>query len=134
MYQETVAQVAGERERQERERRPLEQLRSLVGSVDYAVERCEETHLDGIKRMTPELRSTSSHVRSAARSGPSSHAMSAGLRALEKVLAHPSGRIVDLMDSLWRIQEAAFDLLVPYRNQLPEDVEEVEDLWAQAAA
>lgn len=130
VYRRTVAQVVADRERWERERRPVERLRHLVSHVDALIEACEQTHLDGVKRMTPPLRVAAGALDLAARSGPGSAAIGEGLVALHRVLTRPDARIVDLMDAAWLIQEAAFDLLAPHRTLLPDDVEDVEGAWA----
>ena len=39
------------------------------------------------------------------------------------VCSRPRPKITDTMDGLWTVQEVVFDLMLPWRTELPEDVE-----------
>ncbi|MGA7987010.1 MAG: hypothetical protein WCB51_01270 [Candidatus Dormiibacterota bacterium] len=45
------------------------------------------------------------------------------MSAVETALARRQVKITEVMDILWTIQEVVFDLMLPWRTQLPEDVE-----------
>ena len=39
------------------------------------------------------------------------------------ICARPRPKITDTMDALWTVQEVVFDLMLPWRTELPDDVE-----------
>jgi hypothetical protein len=45
------------------------------------------------------------------------------MSTVEASLARRQVKITEVMDILWTIQEVVFDLMLPWRTQLPEDVE-----------
>jgi len=45
------------------------------------------------------------------------------MTAVEEALARRQVKITEVMDILWTIQEIVFDLMLPWRTELPEDVE-----------
>ena len=98
-------------------------LRRLVERVDGAIELCEETHLQGIKEVPPDVAERAHKVfvfaRGAVRKTDDAEAMAAVDEALERRQI----KITEVMDILWTIQEIVFDLMLPWRTQLPEDVE-----------
>ncbi|MBV9100252.1 MAG: hypothetical protein JOZ46_06925 [Candidatus Dormibacteraeota bacterium] len=98
-------------------------LRRLVERVDSAIELCEETHLQGIKEVPPDVavraRKVFTFARTAVRKTGNGEAMS----AVDEALARRQVKITEVMDILWTIQEIVFDLMLPWRTELPEDVE-----------
>ncbi|TMB91732.1 MAG: hypothetical protein E6J45_04765 [Chloroflexi bacterium] len=45
------------------------------------------------------------------------------MAAVDEALERRQIKITEVMDILWTIQEIVFDLMLPWRTQLPEDVE-----------
>jgi len=45
------------------------------------------------------------------------------MQAVDEALARRQLKITEVMDILWTIQEVVFDLMLPWRTELPEDVE-----------
>ena len=99
-------------------------LRRLVERVDAAIEACEETHLQGIKEVTPELAEQAHKVFTFARRAVRLSGIEEARIALEETLARRQVKITEIMDMLWTIQEITFDLMLPWRTDLPEDVED----------
>jgi hypothetical protein len=111
-------------------------LRRLVERVDACIESCEETHLQGIKEVTPELAERAQKVFTFARRAVRISGDPNAALALEETLARRQLKITEVMDMLWTIQEITFDLMLPWRTDLPEDVEEAEGdstagIWRQ---
>jgi len=48
-------------------------------------------------------------------------------RQVDETLARRHVKITEIMDMLWTIQEIVFDLMLPWRTELPEDVEMDDD-------
>ena len=116
-------EVHAARRRHRREVVERTRLRRLVERVDSAIELCEETHLQGIKEVPPDVAERAHKVfvfaRGAVRKTGDVDAMS----TVEASLARRQVKITEVMDILWTIQEVVFDLMLPWRTQLPEDVE-----------
>ena len=92
------------------------ELRRLVERVDSAIELCEETHLQGIKEVPPDVAERARKVfvfaKGAVRKTGDVDAMS----AVETALARRQVKITEVMDILWTIQEVVFDLMLPWRT------------------
>src|ERR1700676_1735671 len=116
-------EVHAARRRHRREVVERTRLRRLVERVDSCIELCEETHLQGIKEVPPDVAERARKVfvfaRGAVRKTGDVDAMS----TVEASLARRQVKITEVMDILWTIQEVVFDLMLPWRTQLPEDVE-----------
>ncbi|HYA00199.1 MAG TPA: hypothetical protein VEK76_07580 [Candidatus Binatia bacterium] len=98
-------------------------LRRLVEKVDAAVELCEETHLQGIKEIPPDIADRAQRVFAFARKAVRLSGDESALQQVEDVLARRHVKVTEVMDMLWTIQEIVFDLMLPWRTELPEDVE-----------
>lgn len=90
-------------------------LRNVVVRIDRAIVDCEETHLLGYKRVTPELQVG---ARAAINCAERAAAVSGDQHAICRVArnaARTPRKISDLMDQLWEIEDAVFDLMIPGR-------------------
>jgi hypothetical protein len=123
LIESATREVHAARQRHRREVVERTRLRRLVERVDRAIELCEETHLQGIKEVPPDVairaRKVFTFARGAIRKTDSVEAMN----AVEESLARRQVKITEVMDILWTIQEIVFDLMLPWRTELPEDVE-----------
>ena len=99
LIESATREVHDARKRHRREIVERTRLRRLVERVDSAIELCEETHLQGIKEVPPEV----------------------AVRA-RKVFTFARGA-VRKTGNAETIQEIVFDLMLPWRTELPEDVE-----------
>ena len=52
------------------------------------------------------------------------------MAAVDEALERRQIKITEVMDILWTIQEIVFDLMLPWRTELPEDVEVEGDEFA----
>ena len=102
-------------------------LRRLVEKVDAAIELCEETHLQGIKEVPPDIAVRAQRVFAFARKAVRLSGDEAARQQVEETLARRHNKITEVMDMLWTIQEIVFDLMLPWRTELPEDVEMDDD-------
>ena len=123
LIESATEEVHAARRRHRREVVERTRLRRLVERVDSAIELCEETHLQGIKEVPPDVAERAHKVfvfaRGAVRKTGDVDAMS----TVGDALARRQVKITEVMDILWTIQEVVFDLMLPWRTQLPEDVE-----------
>jgi len=102
-------------------------LRRLVERVDAAIEMCEETHLQGIKDVPADIADRAQRVFTFARKAVRLSGDEAAQQQVEETLARRHNKITEVMDMLWTIQEIVFDLMLPWRTELPEDVEMDDD-------
>jgi malonyl CoA-acyl carrier protein transacylase len=112
-------------------------LRRLVEKIDAAIEACEETHLQGIKEVPEDLSKVVSPVMTFARRAVRLSGDVEAMARIEEFLGRRQVKITEVMDILWSIQETVFDLMLPWRTQLPEDVEPQGDtngIWRQFQA
>jgi len=112
-------------------------LRRLVERIDGAIEACEETHLQGIKEVPEDLALTVGHVLKFARRAVRLTGDVDAMARIDDFLGRRQAKITEVMDILWSIQETIFDLMLPWRTQLPEDVEPQGDtngIWRQFQA
>lgn len=133
MIGQAVREIDDARRSEEVSRLPTVKLRALVALVDASIEACEEVHLLRVKHPTAELVERGRAVASAARevlTGDRGGDSAAAVQRLEQAEAR---RITELMDSLWTVQEAAFDALMPFRAALPDDAEEFDAAGWRAA-
>ena len=58
------------------------------------------------------------------------------LRTVTEAMARRQVKVTEIMDVLWTVQEVVFDLMLPWRTELPEDVEVTPGvgLWRYNAA
>jgi hypothetical protein len=98
-------------------------LRRLIERLDSAIELCEETHLQGIKEVPADVARRANRVFGFARKAVRLTGDTAAERQVEEVLGRRQVKITEVMDILWTIQEIVFDLMLPWRTELPDDVE-----------
>jgi hypothetical protein len=111
------------RRRHRRELAERTRLRRLVERVDVVIEACEEAHLQGFKEAPPDLVGAATKVFTSARRCVRLTGDEAATQLVKDVCARPRPKITDTMDGLWTVQEVVFDLMLPWRTALPEDVE-----------
>lgn len=112
-------------------------MRRLVDRIDLAIASCEETHLQGIKEVTPELQERAREVYAFARRAVRLTGDVEAMQRLDDFLARRQIKITEVMDVLWSIQESIFDMMLPWRTELPEDVEPQGDtngIWREFQA
>ena len=113
------------RRRHRRELAERTRLRRLVERVDTVILACEEAHLQGFKECPPDLAETAGRLFASARRCVRLTGDDAAIQMVREVTSRPRPKITDTMDGLWTVQEVVFDLMLPWRTQLPEDVEMV---------
>lgn len=123
LIENATREVHAARQRHRREIVERTRLRRLVERVDSAIELCEETHLQGIKEVPPDVADRARKVFVFARGAVRKTGDTAAANAVEDALARRQVKITEVMDILWTIQEIVFDLMLPWRTALPEDVE-----------
>ncbi len=112
-------------------------LRRLVDRIDVAIASCEETHLQGIKEVTPQIAERVQEVFAFARRSVRLTGDVDAIRKVDEYLARRRIKITEVMDVLWSIQETVFDVMLPWRTELPEDVEPQGDtngIWREFQA
>src|ERR1035441_3343274 len=102
-------------------------LRRLVERVDSAIELCEETHLQGMKEVPPDAAGRARRVFTFARKAVRLTGDEPACRQVDETLARRHVKITEIMDMLWTVHEQAADLMLPWRPDLPEDVEMDDD-------
>jgi len=118
-----TAEVHRARRRHQRELAERNRYRRLVQAIDLAVETCEETHLQHIKECPPELKERAADLLRRADKVVSRSGDAEALTLVQNQVARPVRKVTEVMDSLWAVQEVLFDLMLPWRTELPEDVE-----------
>lgn len=123
LIQNATAEVHSARRRHQRELAVRNRFRRLVGDIDVLVEACEETHLQAVKEAPGDLKERQAQLlgrasRVIARTGNAD-----AMLTVEEQLGRPIRKVTELMDSLWVTQDVVFDLMLPWRSELPEDVE-----------
>ena len=111
------------RRRHRRELAERTRLRRLIERVDTVIEACEEAHLQGFKECPPDLAEVAGKVFSSARRCVRLTGDPAATQIVRDVCNRSRPKITDTMDALWTVQEVVFDLMLPWRTELPEDVE-----------
>ena len=127
LIEEATQEVHTARRRHHLELVERTRFRRLVERVDSAIELCEETHLQGIKEVPADLAVRVQRVFAFARKAVRLSGDEAARRQVEETLARRQTKITEVMDMLWTIQEIVFDLMLPWRTELPEDVEMDDD-------
>jgi hypothetical protein len=123
LIENATQEVHDARKRHHREMVERTRLRRLVERVDEVISACEEIHLQSIKETPADLKSRAEDVFSFARSAVSKTGDREALTAVEEAIGRRQIKITEIMDILWTIQEIVFDLMLPWRTELPEDVE-----------
>ena len=130
LIQSATQEVHDARKRHRREVVERTRLRRLIERVDSAIELCEETHLHGTKEVPGDVAERATKVFLFARSAVRKTRDPEAIAAVEEALSRRQVKITEVMDILWTIQEIVFDLMLPWRTELPEDVEGDDDLGA----
>lgn len=123
LIESATREVHDARRRHRREVVERTRLRRLVERVDAAIELCEETHLHGIKEVPPDVAARAHKVFVFAKGAVRKTRNQEAIAGVEEALARRQVKITEVMDILWTIQEIVFDLMLPWRTELPEDVE-----------
>jgi hypothetical protein len=125
LIENATAELHRARLRHQRDLAERTRFRRLVERVDDVIEMCEETHLQGIKEAPRDLSEQSEELlRSAAEIVQTSGDPEA-VRVVTEQAARRRLKVTEIMDILWTVQEVVFDLMLPWRAELPEDVEVV---------
>ena len=98
-------------------------LRRLVERVDQIIELCEETHLQGIKEAPRDLAQQSADLLHTAVAIVEDDGDETAQRVVTDAMARRQVKVTEIMDVLWSVQEVVFDLMLPWRTELPDDVE-----------
>jgi hypothetical protein len=123
LIENATAEVHDARQRHLRDQAHRTRLRRLVSKVDVLIEACEEAHLQGLKDIPAEIATATTATLRTARRVVATTGDQDALRVVEDMCARPRPKITDAMDALWTVQEAVFDVMLPWRSELPEDVE-----------
>ncbi|MFN2582314.1 MAG: hypothetical protein ABR498_06190 [Candidatus Dormibacteria bacterium] len=123
LIESATKEVHDARRRHRRDLVERTRLRRLVERVDTAIEFCEETHLQGIKEVPPDVAERAQKVFVFARGAVRKTRNPQAIAAVDEALSRRQVKITEIMDILWTIQEIVFDLMLPWRTELPEDVE-----------
>src|SRR5258708_24471130 len=123
LIENATAEVHAARRRHLRELEERGRLRRLVERIDVVVEACEETHLTGIKECPPDLAAQADRAFTVARRVVRLTGEPEAYQTTLEVSDRSRRKITEVMDGLWTIQETVFDLMLPWRTELPEDVE-----------
>lgn len=123
LIENATAEVHSARRRHQREIAERNRLRRLVERVDGVIEACEEAHLQGLKEVPGDLGQRSEAMLRTAQRIVGKTGCVEALGVVDDTLARNRPKITDVMDCLWTVQEVVFDLMLPWRTQLPEDVE-----------
>jgi hypothetical protein len=123
LIENATQEVHDARQRHHQEMVERTRLRRLVERVDEVISACEEIHLQSIKETPADLKSRAEDVFSFARSAVSKTGDRVALATVEEAINRRQVKITEIMDILWTIQEIVFDLMLPWRTELPEDVE-----------
>ena len=123
LIENATHEVNAARKRHHRELIERTRLRRLVERVDEVISACEEIHLQSIKETPADLKRRADDVFTFARSAVSKTGNREALAEVEEAIGRRQVKITEVMDILWTIQEIVFDLMLPWRTDLPEDVE-----------
>ena len=123
LIENATAEVHSARRRHQRELAERNRFRRLVGDIDVLIEACEETHLQTIKEAPADLRERRLELLARASRIVGRTGNADAMLTVDEQLARPIRKVTELMDSLWVTQDVIFDLMLPWRSELPEDVE-----------
>jgi hypothetical protein len=123
LIENATAELHAARVRHQQELADRTRFRRLVERVDEVIELCEETHLQGIKEAPKDLSQQSGDVLRTAVGIVETAGDEDALRIVNDQVARRQVKVTEIMDVLWTVQEVVFDLMLPWRTGLPEDVE-----------
>lgn len=93
-------------------------LRRLVEDIDMVIAACERAHLAGFHEVGGEVVAGAREVWDEAAEVFGELGDGDAQRLVERVSSARAIWVHELMDRLWAVQDAAFDLLVPWRRRL----------------
>jgi hypothetical protein len=123
LIENATAELHRARLRHQRDLAERTRFRRLVERVDEVIEMCEETHLQGIKEAPRDLAELAGDLLRTAVEVVQGADDEKALRTVTDAVARRQLKVTEIMDILWTVQEVVFDLMLPWRAQLPEDVE-----------
>jgi len=123
LIENATAEVISARRRHQRELAERNRFRRLVAGIDEIIAACEETHLQSIKECPVELKERQKTLLRQAHRVVSRSANPEAFAVVEEQVAREVRKVTEVMDSLWIIQDVIFDLMLPWRCELPEDVD-----------
>ncbi len=123
LIQNATAEVHSARRRHQRELAGRNRYRRLVQAIDRLIQTCEETHLQHVKECPPELKADAQELLTAARHAVTRSCDPEAVATVDEQCNRSVRKVTEVMDSLWIVQEVLFDLMLPWRSDLPEDVE-----------
>ena len=123
LIENATAELHRARLRHQRDLAESTRFRRLVERVDEVIEACEETHLQGIKEAPRDLAQQSGELLGVAAGIVESAGDPNAVRVVTEAMARRQIKVTEIMDVLWTVQEVVFDLMLPWRTELPEDVE-----------
>lgn len=123
LIENATAELHRARLRHQRELAERTRFRRLVERVDEVIEMCEETHLQGIKEAPRDLAQQSGDLLHNAVGVVEDAGDENAVRIVTDAVARRQVKVTEIMDVLWSVQEVVFDLMLPWRSGLPEDVE-----------
>ena len=130
LIETATKEVHAARRRHRRETVERTRLRRLVERVDAVIELCEETHLQGIKEVPEDVMARAQKVFTFARRAVRLTGDADALKGVDEALTRRKVKITEVMDILWTMQEIVFQLMLPWRTELPDDVEGPDTLTA----
>ena len=134
LIQTATAEVHEARHRHRREILERGRLRRLIERVDVVIEACEEAHLQGNKEVPADIALMAERLYTIARRSVKLTGNADAFVMLEEIQSRRQVKIAEVMDCLWAIQEVVFDLMLPWRSELPEDVDPTTDWPVHSAA
>lgn len=123
LIENATAEVLSARRRHQRELAERNRFRRLVAGIDEIIAACEETHLQSIKECPADLKERQKKLLLQARRVVSRTGNQGAITVVEEQVAREVRKVTEAMDALWIVQDVIFDLMLPWRSELPEDVE-----------
>jgi len=123
LIENATAEVLSARRRHQRELAERNRFRRLVAGIDEIIAACEETHLQSIKECPADLKERQKKLLAQARRVVCRTGNQGAITVVEDQCAREVRKVTEVMDSLWIVQDVIFDLMLPWRAELPEDVE-----------
>lgn len=127
-----TTEVHAARHRHRRDMLERGRLRRVIEGIDRIIAECEEAHLQGIKEVPYEIMGKTTRIYTMTRRAVKLTGHSQTLDQIMEIEQRRQIKITEVMDCLWSIQEVVFDLMLPWRTDLPEDIDPT-DPWFSAA-
>jgi hypothetical protein len=116
LIRSATADVISARRRHQHELAERNGLGAVVVSIDEVILACEETHLLSIKKCPAVLKEQRKRVLVQARRAVSRSSRPDAVGIVEEQMAREVRKVIDVMDSLWIVQEVIFDLMQLWRS------------------